>query len=56
MVSNCPNATDADKDEVFECYGHRPKHLDCNDIVIAWAVGGVVSKLTNEFYFNFIFS
>jgi hypothetical protein len=44
LAYNCPTATDADVGSVFNCYGRRPKNLEgCSDVVIAWAVGGVVS-------------
>ncbi|VDI10952.1 Hypothetical predicted protein [Mytilus galloprovincialis] len=42
VVFSCPTATDNDEGSVFNCYGVRPKKYEkCNDILLAWAIGGV---------------
>ena len=43
LVYNCPTATDSDVGHTYHCYNNKPAHLKCNDVIIAWAVGGVVS-------------
>ncbi|XP_052093581.1 DBH-like monooxygenase protein 1 homolog [Mytilus californianus] len=54
LVYNCPTATDADNGKVFDCYGHRPRHLDCSDVVIAWAVGGVAFDFPSNAGYSFM--
>ncbi|CAG2243417.1 unnamed protein product [Mytilus edulis] len=42
VVFSCPTATDDDEGSVFNCYGVKPKKFEkCNDIMLAWAIGGV---------------
>ncbi|XP_071155696.1 DBH-like monooxygenase protein 1 homolog [Mytilus edulis] len=42
VVYSCPTATDNDEGSVFNCYGVKPKKFEkCNDVMLAWAVGGV---------------
>ena len=45
VVHMCPNLTDADVGASFECYTSKTprRYMMCPEVVLAWAVGGVVS-------------
>lgn len=44
VVYTCPNLTDADVGASFECYTRKTprRYMMCSEVVLAWAVGGVV--------------
>lgn len=48
VIYACPTASDNDVGKSFSCYKTRPDNLNCIDVIIAWAVGGVVSFHVEE--------